>query len=226
MLVIGGVKIEQAYTRHSTHPRFTMVTLFETSSQWPFNPNALQDLSDKEILTHTIKPQEASRLWHATLLPCLPGYAYVGFRIVPIDLNEDPQLVSLDYGKNGRHIFGPTTDMQYCGSSSRYWTMFKFPIVRRLCVFDAEKINLCVEFTKPMYGKVEFLAQRFDDLLEEDDQIVYYYWPNSNSPQESGGWIVDAEEPVRWMKEAERVFQYPTVKFIYPLRGNADNNVI
>lgn len=202
-----------------------MAILSEVLNQWPFNPNAPQDLSDKEILTHTILPQQKSDLWYATLLPCLPGYAYVGFRVVPTDPNLVPKKISLSFGRNDRKIFGAVTDMQYAGTS-RYWTAFKFPIPRRLCTLDNETINLRVEFDELAYGKVEFLAQRFDDLLEQDDQIVYYFWPNVNYPPERGGWIVDREGPICWMREPERMVQHPSVKFIYPLRGNDDNNVI
>lgn len=201
-----------------------MVTLSQILTQWPWTNNAIQSLSDKEILTHRISVEEASTSFRATLLPCLPGYAYVGYRIVCVDPNATVNEVSLHYGGNGRCIFGSITDNQ-C-RSERDWTLFNFPIVRRLCMMDNEKINLYVDFDRTVWGKVEFLAQRFDDLLEEDDQIVYNYRPNNNFPPECGGWIVDREGPVQWMRDAYREAQYPNAKFIYPLRGSDDNNVI
>ena len=197
----------------------TMVTLSEIHTQWPWNKQAPEDLSDKEILTQRITPQEPSQHWKVALLPCMPGYAYVGYRIRTYEITVRPFEVALYYGaERPQTLFGAVTDLQFAAENdgNRDWTMFKFPILPRLCNLGQEEIYLHAFFDRPVWGKVEFLAQRFDDLLIEDSQIDYYFWPLYN-PDRSG-WIVDRRMRMVCMQDAYRQVEYPNVKVIYKLR--------
>lgn len=197
-----------------------MVQLSEIHSQWPWNAAAPQDFSDKEILTHTVLPEDSRRQWVATVLPCMPGYAYVGFRVVAEDPNVEPEMVGLYYSFDPpRIIFGVVTDTQVIKGGCRNWTMFKYPVLERLCHLGEDEIHLHVFFEKPMCGKVEFLAQRFDDLLEDDSQIDYYFIiPDNENQAGRDGWVLTRDTYKYWLQDALRRVEYPNAKVIYRLR--------
>ena len=65
-----------------------MVLLSEVKSQYPwcFVPNVRKALHDKEILTQDVDDESA--VWRIPLLPCLPGFAYVGFKITTLEYDN------------------------------------------------------------------------------------------------------------------------------------------
>ena len=58
-----------------------MVFLKNLKQQYPWNPNAPEDYSDKEIYTHRVSIEDASNVWRVPVLPPLNGFAFVGMRV-------------------------------------------------------------------------------------------------------------------------------------------------
>jgi hypothetical protein len=185
-----------------------MVNLSQLSEEWPWNPQATKDLSDKEILTHFQHLDDKSKEWYAPLYPCLPGYAFVGYRIMTVS-GDIPANIRLQVG-NGfskpHTIFGPRTDAQKVNPVIAGWTLFKIPITHRMCAFDEDELHLRVEFHDDNWGKVEILAQRFDDLPESDEPTDYWYPSPFN---QEGGWIYTSRGSFYWLENRVRIVEYP-----------------
>jgi len=192
-----------------------MVNLSELAQQWPWNPQARHDLSDKEILTYYHHLEDKSKDWYAPIYPCLPGYAFVGYRVIPVE-NLMPVSICIQIG-NGfgkpRAIFGPHTDSQFVNPVSYDWTPLKIPITHRMCQIDEDELYLHVKLPQDSWGKVELLAQRFDDLPEEDKHVDYWY-PGARNP--AGGWIYTSRGSFYWIQHQVREVEYPNAVVIEP----------
>jgi hypothetical protein len=153
-----------------------MVFLSELSSQWPWNQNAPKDYTDKEIYTQVVSPAFTNEEWVIPVHPPMPGYAYIGLRIAvagkPESYCVSPRFV---IGNQRFPIFGHPYDIQHCTNTK--WSLLSFPMVPRLFQ-QSEKgtVNILVAHDTPCFGKVELLAQKFEDLLEDDSQITYGYY--------------------------------------------------
>jgi hypothetical protein len=161
-----------------------MVYLSELDQQFPWASNAPQDYSDKEILTQRIACEDASNVWKAEIHQCLPGFAYVGFRIRPVN-KEIPMMVRLRCDQyHDSPLLSNRTDAQVYGPATENWTRFTYPIPSRLCALNEDEPCLEVHFETPAWGVVEFLAQRFYDFPDEDNTMTYYKYSIDNSPHD------------------------------------------
>ena len=143
-----------------------MVKLTEILEQFPWNPAAPQDLSDKEIYTHTVAPEDLGTVWSVPILACMRDFAYVGFRI-RTNTQVVPTSVILMTGDGKRHsIIGKREDNLTSGFPTVNWTPFKYPLPAKILSLDEDEPILEVVFPGDVFGKVEFLAQKFDELEE------------------------------------------------------------
>lgn len=141
-----------------------MVKLTQIIEQFPWNENAREDWSDKEIYTHTVDPEDMRTGWSVPIFSCLQDFAYVGFRI-RANTQVFPSSVVLMTGDGKRHpIIGYKEDYQTNGRETVNWTLFKYPLPARILALDEDEPILEVVFPEKVYGKVEFLAQKFDEL--------------------------------------------------------------
>jgi hypothetical protein len=143
-----------------------MVKLTEILEQFPWNNQAPEDWSDKEVYTHTVDPDDTNTVWSVPILSCLDGFAYVGFRIRP-SIQLVPSSVILMTGDGKRKpLLGSAKDTQMNGHPTVNWTPFKIPLPARLLALDEDEPFLEITFSGPVFGKVEFLAQQFDELAD------------------------------------------------------------
>lgn len=141
-----------------------MVKLTEIIEQFPWNEDAPEDWSDKEIYTHTVAPDDINNVWSVPIFSCFQDFAYVGFRI-RCNTQVFPSSVVLMTGEGKRHsLIGHKEDLQMNGSQTVNWTLFKYPLPARLLALDEDEPILEVVFPDKVFGKVEFLAQKFDEL--------------------------------------------------------------
>jgi hypothetical protein len=141
-----------------------MVKLTEIIEQFPWNPQAPEDWSDKEVYTHTVYPEDSSHIWSVPILSCMQEYAYVGFRI-RANIQVFPNSVVLMSGDGKRKpVIYYKEDFQRYGFETVNWTLFRYPLPARLLALDEDEPILEIVFPGDVYGKVEFLAQKFDEL--------------------------------------------------------------
>ncbi len=153
-----------------------MVYLSSLLQQWPWNGSQDKQLVDKEIYSQMIPPSETSDEWEVPLHPCLPGFAYVGIRMTVLEKDKNysmyPRFV---LGKNHFPLLGHPWDIVYCTNGE--WTSLSYPMVPRLLKQPGKgSPTLLIAHNSPCFGKVELLAQKFDDLLEDDSNISYAYY--------------------------------------------------
>jgi len=156
-----------------------MVLLSQVKTQYPwcFVPNVRKALADKEILTHDV--EDESPVWRAPILPCLPGFAYVGFKVNTYS-HDDHDNVQIVYAKTAqgaedKPLFGGGNDRLVISKYPSGYIPFNYPIVSRLCHLNEDEIHLVLTFNTPVCGRVEMIAQKFDDLPEDDLHAKYYY---------------------------------------------------
>ena len=163
-----------------------MVFLSNLSTQWPWNPNVSKDYTDKEIYTHIITPSLTNDEWVIPIHPPMPGYAYIGMRFAIAGKSDSyvmyPRFV---VGKQRFPLFGHPYDIQQCINTT--WSPLSFPMPQRLFQQPNKgTVEVLVSHDTPCFGKLELLAQRFDDILEDDSQITYAYY---DVLLEKIGWI-------------------------------------
>lgn len=146
------------------------------ANEWPWNSSSVKELGDKEIYSQIITPTETSDEWEVPIQPCMPGMAYVGIRVSVLGKNENysmyPRFV---LGKSHFPLLGHPWDIQHCKNGQ--WAHLSYPMVPRLLKQpDKGSPTLLVAHNTPCFGKVELLAQKFDDLLEDDSNISYAYY--------------------------------------------------
>lgn len=150
-----------------------MVFLNELQSQWPWNGQE-QELSDKEIYTHRISHQNPTEEWRIPILLPLRGYAYTGIRLVVYGKTSDYTMVtSLFKGVTGEPVFGDVWDRTQAQNGS--WVPLGFPLTNKIICMTEHGLEYVVKHDVPCWGKVEFIAQRFEDLQEEEDDISYLF---------------------------------------------------
>lgn len=166
-----GVKIEPM----SLQKEGKMVFLSNLVNEWPWNKQASKNLSDKEIFTHRIPSIDTSQEWVLPVPPCLPGYAYVGIRINVFAQSSGqsvyPRFV---YGSSRFPMLGHPWDIVHATYGD--WAPLSYPMVSRLFKQPSKPVNLHITHERACFGQVELLAQRFDDLLEEDSNISYSFY--------------------------------------------------
>jgi hypothetical protein len=88
---------------------------------------------------------------------------------------------------------------------SRY-IPFNFPIVSRLCHLNEDEIHLILTFDEAISGRVEIIAQKFDELPEDDFRTKYYYVLN-----EEGGLLLQTDQYISFINcdHISRINFYP-----------------
>jgi len=186
-----------------------MVRLSDIKTQypWSFVPNVTNALSDKEILTQNV--DEESTMWRIPLLPCLPGFAYVGFKVNTYSDDADVKPISAKtlQGANDKALFGMPDDVISIKEYRTGYIPFNFPIVSRLCHLNEDEIHLVLTFDQAISGRVEIIAQKFDDLPEDDFRTKYYYVLN-----EEGGLLLHTEKFISLINcdRISRINYYPS----------------
>ncbi len=142
-------------------------------TQWPWNPNQ-EDLSDKEIYTHRISVEDADNLWRVPILEPLPGFAFTGMRVSVFGKDSSYTMVSrLVVGATARSMFGMPWDNTLTNNGS--WSPLGFPITHKIIAIGEDGLDVLIKHPEACWGKVEFVAQRFEDLLEDEKDISYVF---------------------------------------------------
>ena len=150
-----------------------MVFLKDLKTQWPWNPNA-EDFSDKEIYTHRISVEDASRQWRVPILEPQNGYAYTGIRITVFGKETDYTIVPrLVIGATQEGMFGQPWDRTIVKNGG--WSPLGFPLTHKMIAISEDGLQILLEHADVCWGKVEFVAQRFEDILEDETQISYAF---------------------------------------------------
>ena len=153
---------------------YTMVFLRDIPFQWPWHPNAPQDLSDKEIYTHRVALEDASQVWRVPILPPMNGFAYTGYRMIVQKHDELYSTVPLlRQGATDRPMFGLPWDQSV--AHNKEWTLLGFPLTHKIIAIGEDGLDLVIHHTEKCWGQVEFVAQRFEDLLEDESDISYIF---------------------------------------------------
>jgi hypothetical protein len=165
-----------------------MVYLTELSTQWPWNPKN-KDLSDKEIYTHRVSFEDASDLWRVPVFEPMKGFAYTGLRVSvvgkPADYTVVPRLV---LGETDKAMFGLPWDNTLANNGS--WAPLGFPLTHKIIAITEDGLDYCIKHTEPCWGQVEFVAQRFEDLLENEENLSYIFLNHQTDKVE---WILDSK---------------------------------
>jgi hypothetical protein len=185
-----------------------MVRLSDIKTQypWSFVPNVTNALLDKEILTQNV--DEESTTWRIPLLPCLPGFAYVGFKVNTYSDDADVKPISAKtvQGDRDKALFGMPDDVISIKEYPTRYIPFNFPIVSRLCHLNEDEIHLILTFDEAISGRVEIIAQKFDELPEDDFRTKYYYMLN-----EEGGLLLQTDQYISFINcdRISRINFYP-----------------
>ena len=151
-----------------------MVFLHDLKHQYPWNPNAAEEYSDKEIYTHRVSVEDASSEWRVPVLPPLNGFAFTGLRLTvfgkTMDYTAVPRLV---IGATEKPMFGMPWDTTIASNGT--WTPLGFPLTHKMIAIGEDGLDLLIQHSEPCWGKVDFIAQRFDDLLEDESDISYVF---------------------------------------------------
>ena len=183
-----------------------MVRLSDIKTQYPWC-NVTNALFDKEILTQNI--DEESTTWRIPLLPCLSGFAYVGFKVNTYsdDVDVKPISAKTVQGARDKALFGMPDDMISIKEYPSRYIPFNFPIVSRLCHLNEDEIHLVLAFDQAISGCVEIIAQKFDELPEDDFRTKYYYVLN-----EEGGLLLQTDQYISFINcdRISRINFYPS----------------
>lgn len=151
-----------------------MVSLKDLKYQFPWNPNAPEDYADKEIYTHRVAMEDASTEWRVPVLPPLNGFAFVGMKVnvygKETTYTMTPQLV---IGATNRRMFGLPWDVTLLTNKS--WAPLGFPLTHKMIAIGEDGLDYLIQHKEPCWGMVEFIAQRFEDILEDERNISYIF---------------------------------------------------
>lgn len=165
-----------------------MVFLKDLQTQWPWNPNQ-EDFTDKEIYTHRVSVEDASDVWRVPVLEPLPGFAYTGLRVVVFGKDPNYTVVPrLVVGATNRSMFGMPWDNTLATNGS--WSPLGFPLTHKTIAIGEDGLELLIKQTEPCWGKVELVAQRFEDILEDESNISYVFLNHRTDKVE---WILNEE---------------------------------
>ena len=163
-----------------------MVFLNDLQSQYPWN--GPEELSDKEIYTHMISHMNPTAEWRIPLGKPLEGYAFTGLRVVVYGKTSEYTIVPrLFKAGTEESVFGLPWDNTLANNGS--WAPLGFPLTKKIIGLTENGLEYVVKHNEPCWGKVEFIGQRFDDLLEKED--VSYLFLNHRTDKSE--WILTEE---------------------------------
>ena len=158
-------------------------------TQWPWNPQAPEDFSDKEIYTHRVNVEDATDLWRVPIFPPMNGFAYVAMRVCVFRKDADytmtPRLV---LGETQRGMFGLPWDQTLLSNGS--WAPLGYPLTHKMIAICEDGLDSLIKHPETCWGKVEFLAQRFEDILEDESNLSYIFLNHRTDKVE---WILNEE---------------------------------
>lgn len=164
----------------SYHSYFHMVFLKDLKTQWPWNADA-EVGDDKIIYVEEVAKEDASIKWRIPIEPPKHGYAYVGFRVVVDDAPVNYAMrANLVYGHTVKPLFEEPFEGMTCKNSA--WTAFVFPLTHRMIAIDDEGLDIRLNHMTQRSGYIEMLAQRFDDLLEDESSMNYAFINETSRP--------------------------------------------
>lgn len=166
-----------------------MVYLKDLKHQFPWNLNAPEDYSDKEIYTHRVSVEDASKVWRVPILPPMNGFAFVGMR-VSVDGKKGHYTITprLVIGETERGMFGLPWDNTLLLNGT--WGPLGFPITHKMIAICEDGLDYLIQHPEPCWGKVEFIAQRFEDLQEDESDISYVFLNHRTDKVE---WILNQD---------------------------------
>ena len=165
-----------------------MVFLNDLVNQWPWNPNK-EDLSDKEIYTHRIAVEDADSTWRVPVLDPMRGFAFTGMRVSVYDKDTNYTMVPrLVLGSTNKSMFGLPWDQTTLNNG--VWTPIGFPLTNKTVAICEDGLDYIIQHPQPCWGKVEFVAQRFDDLQEDESEMTYIFLNHRTDKVE---WILNSE---------------------------------
>ncbi len=151
-----------------------MVYLKDLASQYPWNSeDIIQD--NKEIYTHHIDPEDTCDKWIIPIFEPQNGFAYTGFRIHAVNKDDHYSVkCRMVVTYRNRSMFGEKND--HYKAVNKQWTPLRFPLTHKMIAIDEDGLSLMVEHDEPVCGFVEFIGQKFDDLLEDESPIAYAFF--------------------------------------------------
>lgn len=174
-----------------------MVYLRDLKYQWPFDLQAPQNLSDKEIYTHRVALEDASKEWRCPIFPPMNGFAFVAVRLVIFDKKAPATpLGSLVFGETNKPVFGMPWDNVLLDDK---WCPLGFPLTHKMIAMTEDGLDLIIRHSEVCAGKVEFLAQRFEDLLEEEGDMAYAFLNHRTDKVE---WCLTGKENILYKPNA------------------------
>lgn len=163
-----------------------MVFLSQLISQFPWNPNAPEDYSDKEIYTVRVSIEDASDSWRVPLLEPMDGFAFVGIRVTVFgQTSEYTMIPRLVQGATTKQMFGLPWDQTVLTNGA--WAPLGFPLTHKMLAISEDALDLLIRHTEPCWGRVDVLAQRFEDLVEDETGITYAFLNHRTDKME---WIL------------------------------------
>ena len=150
-----------------------MVFLNELANQWPWSPNN-EDFSDKEIYTHRVSLEDASDEWRVPVFEPLNGYAYTGMRVSVYGKTDEYTMVPrLVLGATKKSMFGLPWDNTLLNNGS--WAPLGFPLTHKIIAICEDGLDYIIKHSEPCWGQVEFVAQRFEDIQEDEEGMNYMF---------------------------------------------------
>ncbi len=166
-----------------------MVYLKDLKQQFPWNPQAPEDYTDKEVYTFRVSVEDATKQWRVPLLTPMNGFAYVGLRLSvygkTMDYTTTPRLV---IGCTEKPMFGMPWDNSIASNGA--WCPLGFPITHKIIAIGEDGLDILIDHAEPCWGKVDFIAQRFEDLLEDESDISYVFLNHRTDKVE---WILNKD---------------------------------
>jgi hypothetical protein len=166
-----------------------MVFLKDLKQQHPWNPNAPEDYADKEIYTHRVSVEDASKTWRVPLLPPMNGFAFTGLRLSvygkTMDYTAVPRLV---IGETENAMFGMPWDNTIASNGT--WAPLGFPMTNKIIAIGEDGLDILIDHGEACWGKVDFIAQRFDDLDEDESDLSYIFLNHRTDKVE---WILNQD---------------------------------
>lgn len=198
-----------------------MVYLCELKNQWPWNDEK-EDFSDKEIYTHRISVEDASSEWRVPILPPMDGYAYTGIRVSVYGKDTHYTFLSqLVFGETEKPVFGMPWDNVLTSNGS--WSPLGFPLTHKMIALTEDGLDLLMEHQEEVWGQVSLVAQRFEDLLEDESDIAYAFLNHRTDKVE---WILNKDNLLyKPSANNEPIYQRKT-KIIPSIRRLLDNKRI
>lgn len=169
-----------------------MVFLADLRNEWPWNKEAEPRMEDKEIYSQMIL--EPSNNWNVRILWPMKGFAFLGMRFLPMDAGAEEtalaRLVRQDTGIQDATVFGFPWDQALL--TAGVWQPLGFPLTRKLCKYN--HLEMIIKMDRPFVGKVEFLAQKIEDLL--DGEVLL-------------GFLHDRKRKLEWIQDQHGSLHFP-----------------